>query len=99
MPSDAIGEPAAAIAVAGLEEVAAQNPLITGLFALAVVALVVVSGGAAYLAITGILDERREKTDRTAYTSKAASKAVREDQEKRRKAKKVPKSKGGRGFS
>lgn len=94
-----IGAPATGIAVAGIEEVAVQNPLTTGLFGLAVVALLVVTGGAAYLAITGILDERREKSDRVDYSSKEASRAIKKDQAKRRKQKKPPKSKSGRGFS
>mmetsp|Transcript_17876 Transcript_17876/g.53807 ORF Transcript_17876/g.53807 Transcript_17876/m.53807 type:complete len:209 (+) Transcript_17876:177-803(+) len=72
--------PAAGEAAVGVAAAAqAQDPLVTGLFGLSIVALIVVTGGAAYLAITGILDERREKKDREAFSTSGFAQRLEQD--------------------
>lgn len=89
-----------------LTNAAPDDPVVTVLFYVAIGILSVVTLGVAYLALTGWIDDRKEKEDRKTFESQMAQRAVAQDREKAAAIRKPPRRRssgtgkgGGKGFS
>lgn len=100
-----VGSDVAAALTENASDLAASDPVVTVLFAAAIGALSIVTLGVAYLALSGIFDERQEKKDRKTFEDTSAARRVAEDRAKQLAKQKVPRRKaepssrgGGQGF-